>query len=178
MRATVILLIACVMLSFGAATVPSQVPPVPTPLPNRISSEDEQFIKQLSQEVGISYIAAQAARNRATKPAVRDLGVQVSPGLHQVQQDVTTLAIRKDVILSNPLEAPNQRLVDALSSASLDEFDSKYVETLLQFLPSLLARCEAIVATTGDADLKAYALKLIPVLQSRIDAINAVRKDL
>src|SRR5262249_31080008 len=152
-----------------------QAPPVPTPLPNRVSPEDERFIKNLSQEVGVSYLVAQSAKNRATKPAVRDLGVQISSGLQQIQQDVTTLSIRKDVILSNTLEASNQRLVDALSSASLDEFDSKFIETLLQFLPSLQANCQAIALSTSDAELKAYALKLAPFLQDRIEAINAVR---
>lgn len=169
-------------LLFAVASHPlclfAQAPPAPTVAPNRITSADERFIKQLSQEVGVSYLAAQAARNRATKPAVRELGVQVASGLQQIQQDVTTLAIRKDVILSNTLEAPNQSLIDALSSASLDEFDSKYIETLLQFLPALQASCETIASSTSDVDLKSYAQKLAPVLRERIDAIHAVRKDL
>ena len=41
--------------------------------------------------------------------------------LLQAQQDVTTLSVKKGVILSNTLEAKSQSLVDALSSASLDE---------------------------------------------------------
>jgi putative membrane protein len=156
----------------------AQIPPIPTPQPNLVNYQDEQFIKQLSQDIGTSYILALAAKNRATKPAVRELGVQLTTGLQQAQQDVTTLSIKKGVILSNTLEAKSQTLVDTLSSASLDEFDSKYLETLLQYLPGLQKSCEAIVQTTADADLKAYAERLLPTIQARIDRIQAVRKDL
>lgn len=174
---TLILLVGPLLAGFPLPLC-AQVPPIPTPAPNRTSYQDEEFIKQLSQDIGTSFVLAQAAKNRATKPAVRELGAQVTTGLQQAQQEVTTLSIKKGVILSNTLEAKNQTLVDSLSSASLDEFDSKYLETLLQYLPTLQRSCETIVKTTADQDLKAYAERLLPNIQARIDRIQAVRKDL
>ncbi len=170
--------LAGTLLAGFTQTLSAQVPPIPTPAPNRTSFQDEAFIKELSQDIGASYVLAQAAKNRATKPAVRELGAQVTSGLLQAQQEVTTLSVQKGVILSNTLEAKTQSLVDALSSASLDEFDSKYLETLLQYLPALLKSCETIITTTADAELKAYAARLQPTIQMRIDRIQAVRKDL
>lgn len=172
------MLLAGMLLAGAAQPLAAQIPPVLTPAPNRTSFQDEAFIKQLSQDIGTSYVLAQAARNRATKPAVRDLGAQVTSSLLQAQQEVTTLSVQKAVILSNTLEAKSQSLVDALSSASLDEFDSKYLETLLQYLPALLKSCDTIMSTTADPELKAYAARLQPTIQARIDRIQAVRKDL
>ncbi len=174
---TTVILAAMLLVGFSPP-LGAQVPPIPTPAPNRVSFQDEAFIKELSQDIGTSFLLAQAAKNRATKPAVRELGGQVISSLQQAQQEVTTLSIQKGVILSNSLEAKNQSLVDALSSASLDEFDSKYLETLLQFLPTLQRSCETILKTTADVDLKAYAERLLPNLEARIARIQAVRKDL
>ena len=174
---TTVILAGILLAGFGPPLC-AQAPPIPTSAPNRVSYQDEEFIKLLSQDIGTSYVLAQAAKNRATKPAVRELGAQVTTGLQQAQQEVTTLAIKKGVILSNTLEAKSQGLVDSLSSASLDEFDSKYVETLLQYLPTLQRNCETILKTTADLDLKAYAERLLPAIQARIDRIQAVRKDL
>ena len=171
------MLAGIIFAQFGSP-LSAQVPPIPTPQQNRTSYQDEAFIKQLSQDIGTSYVLAQAAKNRATKPAVRELGAQVTGSLQQAQQDVTTLSVKKGVILSNTLDAKNQSLVDTLSSASLDEFDSKYLETLLQYLPALQASCENIVRTTADVDLKAYADRFLTNIKARIERIQEVRKDL
>jgi predicted outer membrane protein len=145
---------------------------------NALSYSDEDFVTQLYQEVIAGERLASMALNLGQKGAVRSLAGNTVASLRQVREAIKVLAGKKGVTISEELIAQNQDAVDRLSSSAGDGFDRTYLDTLLQFLPRILQRCESVTDSTQDADLKALTAGLVPTLKARIEAVQAVKADL
>lgn len=145
---------------------------------NALSYSDQDFITQLYQEAIVSQRLAGLAVNFGNKGSVRSLAAETTESLRRVREMIRELARRKGVVVSDELIAQNQDVFDRLSNATGDGFDKTYLDILLQYLPRIQTRCENIVATTQDADLKALAASLIPKLKDRIAAVESVKSNL
>jgi len=145
---------------------------------NALSYSDQDFLTQLYQEVIVSQKLASLAVNFGNKGSVRSLAARTTDSLRQIREQVRILARKKGVVISDELIAQNQDVFDRLSNATGDGFDHTYLDILLQYLPRIQSRCENIVATTQDADLKALAASLIPPIKARVAEVEAVKSDL
>ena len=145
---------------------------------NNLSYSDQDFVTQLYQEVIVSQKLASLAVNFGNKGSVRSLAARTTDSLRQIREQVRILARKKGVIISDELVAQNQDVFDRLSNATGDGFDRTYLDILLQYLPRIQSRCENIVSTTQDADLKALASSLIPAIKARVAEVEAVKSDL
>jgi len=145
---------------------------------NALSYSDQDFVAQLYQEVIVSQKLAGLAVNFGNKGSVRSLATRTTDSIRQIRETVRLLARKKGVVITDELTAQNQDVFDRLSNATGDGFDRTYLDILLQYLPRIQTRCENIVATTQDADLKALASSLIPTIKTRIGEVETVKSEL
>lgn len=142
---------------------------------NALSYSGVDFLKQLYQDVITSHKLANLAVSNAKKSEVRQLGANVLESLRLAREQIKVLGRKKAVELSEDLIAQNQDVVDKLSSASYDEVDRIYLDLMLKYLPKILQNCQSTAAGTQDPDLKAFLAGVIPAIESRITAVQAVK---
>ncbi len=178
MRTSLARALCCFVLAAAVLTPTSPVLAQAALGDNALSFTDQDFVSQLYQEIIASQRLATMAVNDGKKSSVRSLGASTAETLRQARETVRLLARKKGVTISDDLIAQNQDAVDKLSNAVGDGFDRTYLDVLLQYLPRILNRCESVAATTQDPDLKALAAGFVPMIKSRIAAVESVKSDL
>lgn len=145
---------------------------------NALGYSDVDFIKQLYQDVITSHKLAGLAVNNAKKSDVRQLAANVLESLRQAREQIKILARKKGVEISDELNPQNQGAVDKLSSASYDEVDKTYIDMTLNYLPKIQQECRSTADGTQDPDLKAFLTSVIPSIESRLAAVQAVKANM
>jgi predicted outer membrane protein len=143
-----------------------------------LNPSEIRLVQGLYQDVITSQRLAELAVNGGHTSAVRQLAQNAIRPLRREREEIKNLANRKRVPVSANLTASNRNAVSRLSSAPGRSFDRTYVDILLQRLPVILESSKATVSTTQDADLKAFLTRIIPRLEARISAAQAVRANL
>ncbi len=157
------------LLSLGAA------PRASAQGTSALTNSEESYVKQLYQNVLSSQRLATLAVNDGKKPEVRQLAVGVSDALKAAAADLTVLARKKSIILTDDQIGRPEGAVEKLSNAGVDEFDRTYITMLLSGLPQILADMERALGSTADTDFKDFLVRFIPLLKGRIAAVEAVK---
>ena len=119
---------------------------------------------------------ASAARNRATNADVRELGAALGVDYPKLAEDLTIFASKKSVKLPADLEASHQKVIDSLSSVSVEEFDAAYVAQAINDQTRFLAMIQPILVTTNDADLKALLLTTATRISDHLARAKEIQK--
>jgi putative membrane protein len=167
--------LALVALTPANAQIPSPSEP-PAPSPSLLAKYEESFVANLMQDCVVEGRVASAARNRATKPDVRELGSVLGIDYPKLAEDLSLFAVQKGIKLPADLEASHQKLIDALSSVSVDEFDSAYLALVIDNQTRYVAQIEPILKTANDADLKAILAKTLAHVSDHLAQAKAVQK--
>jgi len=164
-----------VALTRANAQIPSPSEP-PAPSPSLLAKYEESFVANLMQDCVVEGRVASAARNRATKSDVRELGSTLGTDYPKLAEDLSLFAVKKGVALPADLEASHQKLIDALSTVSVDEFDSAYLALVIENHTRYVAQIEPILTTTSDADLKAILAKTLAHVSEHLAQAKAVQQ--
>jgi putative membrane protein len=167
--------VALVVLTPADAQIPSP-PESPAPSPSLLAKYEESYVANLMQDCVVEGRVANAARNRATKPDVRELGASLGTDYPKLAEDLSLFAVQKGIKLPADLEASHQKLIDALSSVSVDEFDSAYLALVIDNHVRYVAQIEPILRTANDADLKAILAKTLTHVTEHLAQAKAVQK--
>ncbi len=171
-------LAALALVAPGA--VRGQNPPLPTAVPATSPSQllkfEESFLTDLMQACVVEGKVASAARNRATKSEVRELGATLGGDYPKLAEDLSIFAVKKGIVLPADLQAAHQKDVDALSSASVDEFDSAYLALVIDNQSRYIAQIRPMMTTTNDPDLKAILDKTLARVSEHLAQAQAVQQ--
>src|SRR5258708_22520051 len=102
-------------LTPASGQIPTPSEP-PAPSPSLLAKYEESFVANLMQDCVVEGRVASAARNRATKSDVRELGSTLGTDYPKLAEDLSLFAVKKGVALPADLEASHQKLIDALST--------------------------------------------------------------
>lgn len=119
----------------------------------------------LATSLSDTELGAMAAR-RGHGPEVRQLGTDMHREQAQLRSDIATVAQKKGIAVTNAIEPRKAALRDNLVQIQYPHFDRGYVLAMVQDLNAEVAQCAA-AASSGDADVKAFAGRVLPALQNR-----------
>jgi putative membrane protein len=88
--------------------------------------------------------------------------------------ELMSIAKSKNVMLPTGLDAEHQAKSDSLSKLSGKDFDVAYVNAMIEGHKKTLALMQSEAATGKDADLKAFATKTAPVVQTHLAKIQQI----
>ena len=122
-------------------------------------------------EVALGKMAA--AKGASTK--VKDFGKMMVMDHGKANAELMGIAKNKNITLPAGLDAEHQAKSDSLSKLSGKDFDMAYVNAMIEGHKKTLALMQAEAANGKDADLKAFATKTAPVVQTHLDAIMKIQ---
>ncbi|HEX8071690.1 MAG TPA: DUF4142 domain-containing protein [Pyrinomonadaceae bacterium] len=122
-------------------------------------------------EVKLGTLAAE----RAANPAVRQFGQQMIVDHSKANAELQQLAARKGLQLPNAPKAEQQAEYDKLAKLSGADFDREYVNFMTDDHQEDVEAFQAQAQAGGDADIKAFAAKTLPVIQHHLQMIKEIK---
>ena len=121
-------------------------------------------------EVALGKMAAA----KGSDSQVKDFGNMMVTDHSKANAELMSIAKAKNITLPAGLDAEHQAKSDSLSKLSGKDFDKAYVAAMIEGHKKTLALMQSEAANGKDAELKAFAAKTAPVVQTHLDAINKI----
>jgi len=138
------------------------------------TSSPESFMKDAAQGGTAEVKMGELAAKNAKDPEIKKFGQMMVTDHTAAGKDLEALAKRKNVTLPTDI-GKHQSTFDKLSKMTGDDFDKTYVTLMVNDHESDLKEFQKQAANSTDPDVKAFAGKVVPVIQKHLDAIKAIQ---
>lgn len=139
-----------------------------------VDKEDAKFAVAAANggmaEVELGTLAQQKAANSK----VKDFGAMMVSDHSKANDEMKALAKSKGITLPTAIDTKEQKVKDDLSAKSGADFDKAYVSNMIDDHKEDIKEFEDASKNCKDADLKAFAVKTLPVLKMHLDAIQKI----
>ena len=92
----------------------------------------------------------------------------------KANDELQGIAQKKSISLPPAVDAEHQAKMDSLGKLSGKNFDSAYVNAMVDGHQKTLTLMQGEASSGKDADLKAFATKTLPTLKMHLDSIQAI----
>jgi putative membrane protein len=141
-----------------------------------VAAADQDFILAAAQggmtEVKLGELAAQNGK----RADVKEFGQMMVKDHSAINADLKTLVAQKEVILPDSLDAKHQRMVDKMAALNGSAFDKVYIASMIKDHKMDAKEFKAESAATKDTDIKSFVDKSLPVVESHLQHITAMKK--
>lgn len=177
-----LLLLAALVLSVLACTNSSgptitEAPTVPTaagPGPVLIAKADTAFALKAAMGGMTEVELGKMAANKGTDTKVKNFAIRMITDHGKANDELETIARAQNIALPTELDPQHMALKDSLDRFTGKAFDVAYVNTMLEDHKEALDLMKGEAATGSNADLKAFAAKVEPVIQAHLTAIQQI----
>ena len=121
---------------------------------------------------------ARLAREKAQSSDVKAFAAMIMSDHQKANDELKSLAGRKNITLPARLGEDDQKHVDELAKLSGAAFDKKYVELMVDDHETDVKLFKEAADDSNDADLKAFAAKTLPTMQKHLERITTIDKNM
>lgn len=114
------------------------------------------------------------AQQKAVNTKVKDFGAMMVSDHSKANDEMKALAKSKGLTLPTAIDDKEQKVKDDLSTKSGADFDKAYVSNMIDDHKEDIKEFEDASKNCKDPDLKAFAVKTLPVLKMHLDAIQKI----
>jgi len=114
------------------------------------------------------------AQEKGMDSKVKDFGKMMVMDHGKANAELMSIAKSKNLVLPTTLDAEHQAKSDSLSKLSGAAFDKAYVKAMVEGHQKTLALMQSEASNGKDADLKGFAAKTAPVVQSHLTEIQKI----
>lgn len=141
-----------------------------------ISREASSFIKTAS-EVNQGEIAlAQLAQQKSQDPEVKNLAQMIQQDHQQAQDKLQSIAQAHGVTLDQGLTRSQKRAEAKLAKLNGTDFDQQYTKDMLEGHVTALNKFQQASQQIQEADVKQYAVDMLPQLQGHLQHSETAAK--
>ena len=137
-------------------------------------NDDVKFVDDAASGGMTEVALGKIAQEKGVNPRVKKFGSMMVVDHSKANNELMALAKSKNIALPTAPNADDQKTIDKLSAKSGKDFDDAYVSDMIDDHKHDIKEFEGASKTLKDPDLKAFAIKTLPVLKAHLDAINAV----
>jgi len=162
----------------AAALVVAGATAQPPQTANRLMRSDNSFITAAAQggmaEVELGRLAVQ----RAADPTVKQFGQHMIDDHTKANDELKQIATRKGVSVPSEVSARQKGVIEKLSQLNGAEFDRAYMQDMVQDHQQTAAEFQREADKGSDADLKAFAGKVLPTIQEHLQMARSTNAQL
>ena len=140
-----------------------------------VDSSDVKFANNAAGGGMAEIELSKLAQQKSTNAKIKDFAAMMVTDHGKAGDTLATIAKNKNITLPTALDADHQKKLDDLSKKSGADFDKAYIKIMAADHQDALKLMQGEAANGKDADLKAFAGKVAPVVQMHIDAINKIK---
>ena len=139
---------------------------------------DKHFLVKAA-EGGLTEVQlGQIAQQNASSEEVKQFGARMVADHSKANDELKGIAQQKGVSVPTKLDVHHQAMVDRLSKLSGPEFDRAYVNDMVEDHKKDVAEFQKASTSAQDPDVKAFAGKTLPVIQSHLADIQNIQSNL
>jgi len=139
-----------------------------------VTAEDAKFATDAANG-GLAEVAlGKLAQTKATNPKVKSFADMMVTDHSKANDELAAIAKAKNITLPAAPDADHQKKLDDLSKLSGKDFDKAYVDAIVDGHKKTLDLMNMAAKDCKDSELKAFAAKTAPVVQTHLDAINKI----
>jgi putative membrane protein len=139
-----------------------------------MSSADTTFAMKAAQGGMAEVKLGQLAADKATNPDVKAFGQRMVTDHTKANDDLKSVAQQEGMTLPTDVNAKQQAMYDKLSQMSGAAFDKAYVNDMLKDHEEDVKDFQKEANSGKDDQLKSFASRTLPVLQSHLDSIKQI----
>ncbi|MBD2041728.1 DUF4142 domain-containing protein [Microcoleus sp. FACHB-672] len=139
-----------------------------------LSTADKDFVMKAAQDNLAEIQLGQLAAEKATSDAVKEFGQMMVEHHTQATQELTQLARQKGLTLPTDMGEENRAKVERLSKLSGREFDSAYMQEMVNAHTEDVSLFQSQTQQGQAQDLKAWAAQKLPLLQEHLQMARSM----
>jgi putative membrane protein len=143
---------------------------------SQLDKQDEAFIQKAAQSGLTEAKLGELASQKASAAEVKEFGQMMVRDHGKANQELNQLAETKGVALAAELDDKNQSTLDRLGKLSAEEFDKAYASQMVIDHRMAVLEFEKASKSAKDTDLKNFASKTLPTLQSHLEHAQGLMK--
>lgn len=146
---------------------------------SKVSKDDELLMMQLAQTNIAEINAGKLAEQKSSSEQVKSFAKKMVDDHTKALDDLKQIAMSKGVTLPSEPNRQQQAMENKLSALSGEKFDKQYVEQSGSRAHKDTHRLlQRVSSRARDADLKAYASKIMPTVESHQQLAKETSKNL
>jgi putative membrane protein len=139
-----------------------------------LSDQDRTFIQDAAKGGMLEVHMGQLASERAANPAVKSYGQRLVTDHAKANEELTSLASKKNVTL--PPDDAQMATSLPIGQKSGADFDREFTKTAVEDHKKDIAMFEKEANSGGDPDVKDWANKTLPTLRAHLSDAEALSK--
>ncbi|ANH81880.1 hypothetical protein A8C56_13660 [Niabella ginsenosidivorans] len=141
-----------------------------------VSKEDAKFAVDAASGGMAEVQLGELAQNKGTDPRVKEFGKLMVTDHTRANDELKMLAATKNITLPPAPDNDKQKAAADLSSKSGSDFDKAYIKQMVEDHRKTIDLFEDAQKNAKDADIKAFAVKTLPVLRTHLQHIQSLDK--
>jgi putative membrane protein len=133
------------------------------------------FAKDAAQGGMAEVLLGRLAAERGASPAVREFGQQMVTDHSKANAELMQIAGRKNIQLPTEVKSDQKSEQDKLSKLTGADFDKEYVDYMTKDHEEDASEFQKQSQSGGDAEIKAFAAKTLPVIQHHLQMIKEIK---
>ena len=139
-----------------------------------VDEEDSKFATEAAVGGMAEVELGKLALEKATSQQVKDFASMMVKDHGAANTELMAIAQQKNITLPSTVDDDHKKKMDDLSKKTGADFDKAYVDEMVSGHKSTLKLMEDEARDGKDTDLKAFAAKTAPVVQSHLVMINKI----
>lgn len=144
-----------------------------TAMPITVNQVDAKFAVDAANGGMAEVMLGKLAQDKGGT-AVKDFGAMMVKDHSLANDEMMTLAKSKNITLPAVVSSDELKHFDDLNKKSGADFDKTYVKLMVDDHKADIKEFEDAAKNVQDPDLKAFAVKTLPVLKMHLDAISKI----
>lgn len=140
-----------------------------------LNEDQSDFLVEATNGGLLEVEMGKLAQDKALNPRVRSFGKMMVDEHGAVNQEIKSLASKKQVTLPASIDADHQRDLDNLRKLSGRDFDRKYMDMMVEEHEDDIREFEDASENHKDSDIQTFAAKTLPKLRAHLDTARMVR---
>ena len=139
-----------------------------------VDEADAKFTTQAAVGGMAEVELGKLALEKSSNPQVKEFATMMVKDHGMANTELMAIAKQKNITLPSTVDDEHKKKMDDLSKKSGADFDKAYVDAMVSDHKSTLKLMEDESRDGKDADLKAFATKTAPIVQSHLVMINKI----
>lgn len=141
------------------------------------SKADADFMVKATAGNQLEVILGQLAQTNASSPGVKHFGQMMIQDHSEGEKEFRGLGVTKHIILPDTISNQQKKEHDDLQKKKGASFDKAYIDLMIKDHKEDVDEYKKASQNANDSDIRALALKLLPLLQAHLDSVQTLKKE-
>jgi len=143
-----------------------------------VDEDDAKFATEAANGGMAEVEFARVALTKTTNASIKDFANMMLNDHGKANEELKAIAADKNITLPTAIDNDHQQKLDKLTTKTGRDFDKDYADAMADGHQKMLDLMKKESEKGHDPELRAFATKTIPVVQSHLDLIKKIRDGL